>query len=82
MKSSCFHSLFVGAALLAAPFISAQGQTGAAPNRQMQFILDALASLEPKPLETLSPEDARKQPGPTDAVKVLIKAWFTVYTVT
>jgi acetyl esterase len=73
MKSSYFHSLFVGAALLAAPFISAQGQTGAAPNRQMQFILDALASLEPKPLETLSPEDARKQPGPTDAVKVLIK---------
>ncbi|MDB6079993.1 MAG: nlhH [Akkermansiaceae bacterium] len=40
---------------------------------QMQAVLDALASLDPKPFPSLSAEDARKQPGPTDAVKKLMK---------
>lgn len=35
----------------------------------MTKVLDALAALGPKPLETLTPEEARKQPSPADAVK-------------
>src|SRR5687768_10753162 len=71
IRSMCV--LLAGASLLSAALSPAQAQTGAAPNQQMQFVLDALQSLEPLPLETLIPEEARKQPGPTDAVKVLIK---------
>lgn len=44
----------------------------AAVDPQMQEVLDALAELGPKPIETLEPKEARKQPTPTDAViKVL-----------
>lgn len=40
----------------------------------MQSVLDQLAQLNPKPLETLTPKEARKQPSPADAVKkILIK---------
>jgi len=39
----------------------------------MQAVLDKLASLDGKPIETLSAEDARKQPSPADAVMALIK---------
>jgi acetyl esterase len=35
----------------------------------MQKVLDALTSLNGKPIETLSPEEARQQPTPADAVK-------------
>ena len=41
----------------------------------MQKVLDALASLKPKPIETLDPAEARKQPNAADAVeKVLLDA--------
>lgn len=36
---------------------------------QAQAIVDAHSSLEPLPFETLEPAQARKQPGPDDAVK-------------
>lgn len=39
----------------------------------MKAVLDALASLAGKPIETLSPEEARKQPTPADAVKKVMK---------
>ena len=39
----------------------------------MQAVLDELASLGGKPIETLTPEEARKQPTPTDAVMSLLK---------
>lgn len=39
----------------------------------MQAVLDELASLKGKPIETLSAEEARKQPSPADAVKKLLK---------
>ncbi|MUI16170.1 alpha/beta hydrolase fold domain-containing protein [Massilia dura] len=39
----------------------------------MQKVLDALASLGGKPVETLAPEEARKQPTPADAVVKLMK---------
>ncbi|MBC7545954.1 MAG: alpha/beta hydrolase [Candidatus Sericytochromatia bacterium] len=39
----------------------------------MQAVLDALAALGGKPIETLAPQAARKQQGPADAVKALLK---------
>ncbi len=39
------------------------------PSKDMQAILDAHASLNPKPLSKLSAEEARKQPSMADAVK-------------
>lgn len=47
--------------------------TAAKPDADMAEVLAALASLEPKPIESLTPSEARKQPTPTDAVKKLIK---------
>lgn len=44
----------------------------AAPNAQMQAVLDELAALNGKPFETLTAAEARKQPTPADAVKALL----------
>ncbi|WP_197065231.1 alpha/beta hydrolase [Massilia sp. 9096] len=38
----------------------------------MQKVLDALKSLNGKPIETLSPQEARQQPTPADAVKKVL----------
>ena len=43
------------------------------PDSQMQAILDSLASLNPKPIETLTAEEARRQPTIADAVKNLLQ---------
>ena len=45
----------------------------ATPDAEMQAVLDELAALHGKPIETLTALDARKQPTPTDAVKQLLK---------
>ncbi len=39
----------------------------------MQAVLDALATLHGKPIETLDAAEARKQPSPADAVKVVLQ---------
>jgi acetyl esterase len=39
----------------------------------MQAVLDAHASLKPKPIEKLSAAEARKQPTPADAVAIVLK---------
>jgi acetyl esterase/lipase len=39
----------------------------------MQHVLDHLARLNGKPIETLSPQEARLQPTPTDAVKAILR---------
>ena len=39
----------------------------------MQAVLDELASLGGKPIETLTPAEARKQPTPADAVMAILK---------
>lgn len=59
----------------AEPAASQQAATGvpdtvAAPD--MQKVLDKLASLGGKPVETLSPTEARTQPTPADAVKAVM----------
>ncbi|WP_395944689.1 alpha/beta hydrolase [Brevundimonas sp.] len=45
----------------------------AKPDMPMQKVLDELASLGGKPIETLSPAEARQQPTPTDAVHALLR---------
>ena len=62
------------AALAAAALVGSLAQAADAPvppkaEPNMQKVLDALASLGGKPIETLTPEEARKQPTPADAVK-------------
>lgn len=61
-----------GVALLSADNPPPAAKKGT-PDRQMQAVLDQLAELGPQPIETLSPNEARKQPGPADAVKALLK---------
>ena len=39
----------------------------------MQGVLDTLAGLGGKPIETLDPGEARRQPTPTDAVNAILK---------
>ena len=48
---------------------AATARTMAQPDAQMQGVLDQLAALGPKPLPTLTAEEARKQPTPADAAK-------------
>jgi acetyl esterase len=65
--------------LLAAGVLLATGawaQSQAKPPQaepHMQKVLDAMASLKPKPIEKLTPEEARKQPTPADAVKKVMQ---------
>ena len=40
---------------------------------EMQKVLDALASLKGEPISQLTPEEARMQPTPTDAVMKVLK---------
>ncbi len=57
----------------APPPANAEQKTGAA-DADMQAVLDALAGLGGKPIETLSPTEARMQPTPADAVKKVMAA--------
>ena len=41
--------------------------------RPMQAVLDKLAELGPRPIETLTPAEALRQPTPTDAVLALLR---------
>ena len=49
-------------------------QALAPANPQMRAVLDQLAALGGKPIETLSPQEARKQPSPKDAVLAVLKS--------
>jgi acetyl esterase len=51
-----------------------QDAVPARPTPEMQAILDELAALGGKPIETLSTQEARKQPTPADAVAKLMRA--------
>ena len=67
---------FVFAAAHTAP--SAETQTAKTSTRvnvekDMQEVLDAHAGLTPKPIESLTPAEARKQPTLADAVNVVLK---------
>lgn len=43
------------------------------PDSDMKKVLDMLATLGGKPIETLTPEEARRQPTPTDAVMKILR---------
>ena len=53
--------------------LPALAQQGASPDPQMKAVLDELAALGGKPVATLSPAEARKQPSPAEAVMALMK---------
>jgi len=54
------------------PAAASQTTESGKPDADMQAVLDKLASLGGKPIETLSPTDARLQPTPADAVKAIM----------
>jgi len=60
------------AAVLACGAAFAQDAAPPKAEAPMQKVLDALKGLNPKPIETLTPEEARKQPTPSDAVKKVL----------
>jgi len=62
------------AATLTFGVASAQAQgTPAKPDADMQMVLDAQASLKPKPIETLQAAEARKQASVADGVTKVLK---------
>ena len=54
------------------PAAASQTTEAGKADADMQAVLDKLASLGGKPIESLSPADARLQPTPADAVKALM----------
>jgi len=61
------------ASFILIPFISHSTEhTTYKTEPDMQAVLDALTSLKGKPIETLAPAEARKQPTPTDAVLAVL----------
>ncbi|MDZ5461060.1 alpha/beta hydrolase [Azohydromonas lata] len=72
-------ALGLGAALswqgaMAADKLDARTGTRYKADKDMAAVLDTLAAMSPKPIETLTVEEARKQPTPADAVKALLKS--------
>ena len=49
------------------------GDPAAGVDIDMKHVLDKWRGMHPKPLETLSPEDARRQPSPIDAAQELAR---------
>ena len=56
------------------PMMKSSATPMAAPAPDMQTVLSALAALGGKPIETLTPAEARQQPSPTDAVMQVKRA--------
>ena len=75
------RALAVGTLVLATAACAADAPAGALQktgtafkaDADMQAVLDELAALGGKPIETLTPEEARRQPTPADAVMALLK---------
>ena len=65
----CFPALTIAASLTALPAVYSMGK----PDPQMQVVLDKLTSQNPKPIESLSPEEARKQPNAATATLAVMK---------
>lgn len=60
--------LVVCAVALTATTFTLAAETTGSPNAQMQAVLEALQKLQPKPIETLPPVLARRQPSVADAM--------------
>ena len=63
--------MLVAAALLGSGIADASPAMGPPPAADMQAVLDKLKALGAKPLETLTPEQARTGPSPADAAKAV-----------
>lgn len=72
MKKSILFTSMAAAALVTSVVVAAPAQKAPKAEPHMQKVLDTLASLGGKPIETLTPEAARKQPSPADAVKKIL----------
>ncbi len=74
MSNKMLISSIAVAAAAAVLGSAAQAAPAKAPKAEpnMQKVLDALASLGGKPIETLTPQEARQQPTPADAVKKVL----------
>ncbi|MBB4634767.1 alpha/beta hydrolase [Longimicrobium terrae] len=71
-------ALVAGACQTMDPAMAGAGQPAPAgmmaqPDAQMQAVLDQLAALGARPVEQLTPQQARTQPSPADAVKALLQ---------
>ncbi len=60
-------------ALVGLTALASGAQTPPKPDPQMKAVLNQLAALHGKPIEKLTPAEARRQPTPADAVKALLK---------
>ncbi|WP_409267973.1 alpha/beta hydrolase [Massilia sp. BHUDP2] len=72
MKKAIPLALTAVAAALVWNAAKAQSPQPPKADADMQKVLDAHASLGPKPIDTLTPAEARKQPTPADAVKKVL----------
>jgi acetyl esterase len=75
MKKANIIPILFMSLTIAAPAESAEQSASKPPKPTniMQKVLDHHAKLGAKPIETLTPEQARQQPTPADAVKALLK---------
>lgn len=75
LKQRLVPGLVCGVLVAVAGFSTPRVDAGLqpAPDAQMKAVLDELAKLGPKPLEKLTPAEARSQPTPADAVMALLK---------
>ncbi len=73
IPSQSLRRVLTVAALILIPTATAIAQDMAKPDPQMQAVLNQHAALKPKPLHTLTPEQARKGPSVADAVTALMK---------
>lgn len=72
MKKALPLTLLAAGALVATAALAQSSNPPPKAEPHMQKVLDAMASLKPKPIEKLSPEEARRQPTPADAVKKVL----------
>ena len=53
--------------------VQAKAEGASTLDPQLKAVINQLKSMGGKPIDTLSAPEARQQPSPTDAVKVLLK---------
>ncbi len=70
MKMTNFLIAATGFSLLAIPFFA--NAKSAEPTKEMKKVLDTMKASGGKPIESLSAQEARKQPTPADAVKSIM----------
>ena len=73
MKLRTMKTILFSAALVAPIGMLLAAHDPPKPDKPMQAVLDQLASLGGKPIEQLTPREARQQPTPADAVKALLQ---------